>query len=169
MKSKYVIYFLSNVWSDSTGIQLILCDHLSQWMRHWSTTTHQKWNSSQNNARNPVVQSQRKQNRSHLPERTWTACFSTWKGFYKLIILKKIRKTTDEYYSNFIDKLDAKIQEKRPGLKKKKIHLTTGQRTCIQRYVEDGKTAGCEVCLPHTHLFFPDLPFSFFILHLFPN
>jgi histone-lysine N-methyltransferase SETMAR len=43
------------------------------------------------------------------------------KGILLIDYLEKGRTITGEYYANLLDQLDAKIQEKRPGLKKKKI------------------------------------------------
>jgi len=43
--------------------------------------------------------------------------------------LEKGKTISGEYYSNLLTRLDEKIREKRPGLQKKKNHLSSGQYT----------------------------------------
>lgn len=64
------------------------------------------------------------------------------KGILLIDYREKGTTVTGEYYSNLLDQLDAKIREKRPGLKKKKNHFSPGQCTNIQGDVSHGKTMG---------------------------
>ncbi|GIY45468.1 transposase, type 1 family-containing protein [Caerostris darwini] len=90
------------------------------------------------------------------------------KGILLIDYLAKGKTITGEYYSNLLDQLDAKICEKRPGLKKKKSHLSPGQRTCAQGCVGNGsglRDLGYDL-LGHPP-YSPDLTPSDF--HLFSN
>jgi len=52
-------------------------------------------------------------------------------GILFIDYLEKGKTVTGEYYSNLLTRLDKKIREKRPGLQKKKNHLSSGQ--CIRQ------------------------------------
>jgi histone-lysine N-methyltransferase SETMAR len=63
-------------------------------------------------------------------------------GILFIDYLEKGKPITGEYYSNLLTGLDKKIREKRPGLQKKKNHLSSGQYTCPQNCFGNGKIKG---------------------------
>jgi histone-lysine N-methyltransferase SETMAR len=56
--------------------------------------------------------------------------------------LEKGKIITRKYYYNLLTILDKKIREKRPGLQKKKNHLSSGQCTHPQKCFGNGKIKG---------------------------
>lgn len=58
--------------------------------------------------------------------------------------LQRSKKTTGKYYLNLLDQLDAKIREKRPGLKRKTIifhrnNARAHESTCAMKKLRDFK------------------------------
>jgi hypothetical protein len=64
-------------------------------------------------------------------------------GILFIDYLEKGKTITREYYSSLLTRLDEKIPEKRPGLQKKKNHLSSGQCTRPQKCFGSGKIKGC--------------------------
>jgi len=56
--------------------------------------------------------------------------------------LEKGKTITAEYYSSLLTRLDKKIPKTRPGLQKKKNHLSSGQCTRRQKFFGNGKIKG---------------------------
>jgi hypothetical protein len=69
--------------------------------------------------------------------------------------LEKGKTITGEYYSNLLTRLDEKIREKRPGLQKKKNHLSSGQCTRPQKCFGNGKIKGSALRIVGTSTLFP--------------
>jgi hypothetical protein len=65
--------------------------------------------------------------------------FSDAEGILCIDYLEKGKTITGEYYSNIFTRLDEKIREKRPGLQKKKNHLSSAQCTRQQKCFGNGK------------------------------
>jgi len=63
-------------------------------------------------------------------------------GILFIDYLEMSKTITGEYYCNLLTRLDEKICEKRPGLQKKKNHLSSGQCTCPQKCFGNGKIKG---------------------------
>jgi hypothetical protein len=63
-------------------------------------------------------------------------------GILFIDYLEKGETITREYYCNLLTRLDEKINEKRPDLQKKKIHLLSRQCTCPQNCFGNGKIEG---------------------------
>jgi len=63
-------------------------------------------------------------------------------GIFFIDRLEKGKTITGEYYSNLLTRLDEKNREKRPGLQKKKIYLSSGQCTRPQKCFYNGKIKG---------------------------
>ncbi|GIY51144.1 hypothetical protein CDAR_489441 [Caerostris darwini] len=62
-----------------------------------------------------------------MPTDTWDV-----KGILLIDYLAKGKTITGEYYSNLLDQLDAKIREKRPGLKQKRSSFTRTTHLCTR-------------------------------------
>jgi len=56
--------------------------------------------------------------------------------------LEKGKTITGEYYSNLLTRPDEKIRDERPGLRKKKNHLSSGQCNRPQKCFGNGKIKG---------------------------
>ena len=69
--------------------------------------------------------------------------------------LEKGKTIAAEYYSNLLTRLDETIREKRPGLQKKKNHLSSGQCTCPQKCFGNGKIKGSALRIVGTSTLFP--------------
>jgi hypothetical protein len=63
-------------------------------------------------------------------------------GILFIAYLEKGKTITGEYYSNLLTRLDDTIREIRPGLQKKKNHLSSGQCTRPQKCFGNGKIRG---------------------------
>jgi len=63
-------------------------------------------------------------------------------GILFIDYLEKGKTITGEYYSNLLNRPDEKIREKRPGLQKKKNHLSSGQCTHPRKCFGNGKIKG---------------------------
>jgi hypothetical protein len=63
-------------------------------------------------------------------------------GILFIDYLEKGKTITREYYYNLLTRLDQKFQEKRPGLQKKKNHLSSGQSTRPQKCLGNGNIRG---------------------------
>jgi len=63
-------------------------------------------------------------------------------GILFIDYFEKGKTITGKYYSNLLTRLDEKIREKRPGLQKKKNHLSSGQSTRPQKSFDNGKIKG---------------------------
>ena len=63
-------------------------------------------------------------------------------GIFFIDCLEKGKTITGEYYSNLFMGLDEKIRDKKPGLQKKKNHLSSGQCTRPQKCFGNGKIKG---------------------------
>jgi hypothetical protein len=64
-------------------------------------------------------------------------------GILFIDYLEKSKTITGEYYSNLLTRLDEKMREKRPGLKKKKKKkISSGQCTRPQKCFGIGKIKG---------------------------
>lgn len=89
------------------------------------------------------------------------------KGILLIDYLPKGRTITGEYYSNLLDQLDAKIRQKRPGLKKKKIIFHQDNAPVHKSALAMGKLRDLGYELLGHPPYSPDLAPSDF--HLFPN
>lgn len=89
------------------------------------------------------------------------------KGILLIDYLEKGRTITGKYYSNLLDQLDAKIREKRPGLKKKKIIFHQDNAPVHKGALAMGKLRDLGYDLLGHPPYSPDLAPSDF--HLFPN
>jgi histone-lysine N-methyltransferase SETMAR len=88
-------------------------------------------------------------------------------GILFIDYLEKGEKITGEYYSNLLTRLDKKIRDKRPGLQKKKNHLSSGQCTHPQKCFGNGKIKGSAYELLEHPPYSADLAPSDF--YLFPK
>jgi len=76
-------------------------------------------------------------------------------GILFIDYLEKGKTITREYYSNLLTGLDIKIRDKRPGLQKKKNHLSSEQCTCPQKCFGNGKIRGSALRIVGTSTLFP--------------
>jgi len=84
----------------------------------------------------------------------WQRCFGMLKAFF-IDYLEKGKTIAGEYYSNLLTRLDEKNREKRPGLQKKKNHLSSGQCTRPQKCFGNGKIKGSALRIVETSTLFP--------------
>jgi len=103
-------------------------------MRLGFTITHQNPNNSQNSGQKP-----KKKRLVPSAGRVMAMVFWNAEGILFIDYLEKGKIITREYYSNLLTRLDKETCEKRPGLQKKKNHLSSGQCTCPQKCFGNGK------------------------------
>jgi hypothetical protein len=84
-----------------------------------------------------------------------TLVFWEAEGILFIHYLEKGKTITGEYYSNLLTRLDEKIRQKRPGLQKKKNHLSSGQCTRPQKCFGNGKGKGSALRIVGTSTLFP--------------
>jgi len=87
--------------------------------------------------------------------RVMASVFWNAEGILFIDYLEKGKKITGEYYSNLLTQLDKKIREKRPGLQKKKNHLSSRQCTSSQKCFGNGKIKGSALRIVGTSTLFP--------------